>query len=313
MDKMATIKDVAREAGVSVGTISRYLNGAQLKDKNKNAIELAIDKLGYEANSVARNLKTGKSMTVGVIVPRLANMFSMRVIESIERRLQSENYSVVISDCGNNEAAELDRLKFLKRKNVDGFVLMPVGNNANAVKDIVKETPLVLIDRILDQILFDSVVIDNEKMVYENVCHLLATGIKKIGIIEGPTSISTARERSSGYGLALKKYNLKNEYSVRCQAYSYEEGANAMKLLQKEQLEAIFVSNYELSVGAVSANTDDKLKILGFDTLEFPSRFHTNYMGIQQPIEKIGEEAAGLLLERMNVLNRTIRNVVIDT
>lgn len=309
---MATIKDVAREAGVSVGTISRYLNGAQLKDKNRDAIRQAIEKLGYEANSVARNLKTGKSMTVGVIVPRLANMFSMRVIESIERRLQLENYSVIISDCGNDKVSELERLSFLKRKNVDGFVLMPIGNNANAVKEIVKDTPLVLIDRILDQPLFDSVVIDNEKMVYENVCRLLESGIKRIGIIEGPTWISTARERSRGYEKALAKYNLKNEYAVRCKAYSYEEGANAMNILQKEQLDAIFVSNYELSVGAVSANEDEKLKILGFDTLEFPSRFHTNYTGIQQPIEKIGEKAAVLLIERMKVLDLPINNMVIE-
>ncbi len=305
-ENMATIKDVARESKLSVGTVSRYLNGEQLKINNQEAIEKAIEKLGYETNAIARSMKTGRTMTIAVVVPFLANMFSMRVIESIEQELQKENYSVIITDCSGDAIKEINRIEFLKRRQIDGMILMPSGIRAENIKKSIGNIPLVLVDRILDEPVFDSVIIDNEKMTCDYVCRLLETGIRKIGIIEGPQFISTARQRSAGYEKALQKYGIKKEYVANCTEYSFAAGYRGMKELQKFDLEAVFASNYELSVGVMNANTHDSLKILGFDTFEIPVKFQDNYTGIQQPVEEIGSLAAKLLLDRIHDTEKEI-------
>jgi len=308
---MATIKDVAKAAQVSVGTVSRYLNGEQLKQRNQEAIEQAIIQLGYEANAIARSMKTGKTMTIGVIVPFLANMFSMRVIESIEQELQKYNYCVIITDCSGDKVRELERIEFLKGRQVDGMVLMPSGFQTLELKKAAGDTPFVLIDRILEEPVFDSVIADNEGMTYESVVRLLETGIRKIGIIEGPDYISTARQRREGYVRALKAFGIKDKYRAVCKAYSFKEGYEGMKRLEQYGLEAVFASNYELSAGAVNANDREDMRILVFDTFEIPVRFQDNYTGIRQPVEELGRLAAKLLLERMNQPDKEIRNIII--
>lgn len=308
---MATLKDVAKETGLALGTVSRYINGEQLKPQNMKAIENAIKKLGYETNSIARSMKTGKTMMIAVIVPYLANMFSMRVIESIEKELKKDGYCVIVTDCRGNEVEELRRIEFLKCRQVDGIVLMPSGSSAASIKEKAGKTPLILIDRILDEPFFDSVIIDNEQMTYDQVRKLLVDGIKRIGIIEGPDNISTAVQRKKGYLRALSEYGIENVHVVKCNEYSYEEGYKAMKQLEAAELQAVFASNYELSVGAVNASDNTKLRILGFDTFEIPVRFQENYTGIQQPIEKIGKLSAVTLLSRIQDPDKPIENIII--
>jgi LacI family transcriptional regulator len=308
---MATLKDVAKETGLALGTVSRYINGEQLKPQNMKAIENAIKKLGYETNSIARSMKTGKTMMIAVIVPYLANMFSMRVIESIEKELKKDGYCVIVTDCHGNEVEELRRIEFLKCRQVDGIVLMPSGSSAARIKEKAGKTPLILIDRILDEPFFDSVIIDNEQMTYDQVRKLLMDGIKRIGIIEGPDNISTAVQRKKGYLRALSEYGIENVHVAKCNEYSYEEGYKAMKQLEAAELQAVFASNYELSVGAVNASDNTKLRILGFDTFEIPVRFQENYTGIQQPIEKIGKLSAVTLLSRIQDPDKPIENIII--
>lgn len=112
---MPTIKDVAREAGVSVGTVSRYLNGAVLKEQNQRRIDAAVARLGYRRNALARSMKTGRSMLVGVIVPALSNMFSMRVIEGVEHALEAHGFSVLVADSGGDAAREREKVALLQR------------------------------------------------------------------------------------------------------------------------------------------------------------------------------------------------------
>lgn len=308
---MPTIKDVAKYTGLSVGTISRYLNGEQLKERNQTAIEQAIKILGYERNSIARSMKTGKTMTIAVIVPYLANMFSMRVIESIERELQKSNYCVIVSDCGGDLKKELARIEFMKSRQVDGFVLMPMGNRAEDVKQAVGNVPLVLVDRILNQPVFDSVIIDNEEITYRHVTSLIKNGVRRIGILQGPDTISTARQRRLGYEKALKEYGIPNEFVYSCKEFSIMEGFKGMTYLEEFQLDGVFASNYELSVGAVNAIRNENLKILGFDTFDIPVRYYDNYTGIAQPIEEIGSISARLLLERIENPEKELVNHII--
>ena len=297
---MATIHDIARITGLSVGTISRYLNGEPVKEKNKRLIDAAIEELGYRKNALARSMKTGKSMTIAVLIPVLSNMFSMRVIEAIERTVEKKGYSVLIAGCEENPKRMYEKLELMKQRMVDGFVIMPNPDCAAAeIKKITADVPVVVIDRYPDEPLFDTVTINNEELVYNKVRQLLNRGIRKIGFIEGPPGISTAYQRKQGYLKAMADAGAPVDHTEQCLTYSIEDGMRAMKELCRHDLEAVFASNYELSIGALLANDDPNRKVIGVDKIELADKLANIYEYIPQPLEAIGETAARLLLERM--------------
>ena len=310
---MATIKDVSKVSGLSVGTVSRYLNGTPLKEQNRKKIEEAIQKLDYNRNSLARSMKTGKSMTVAVVVPNLANMFSMRVIESIERVLEQHDYSVLVADCSSDEAKQFEKLYLLKNKMVDGFVLMPSSTGAEKVQAAVGTTPLVLIDRLLDAPVFDSVIIDNREIAYRKVKQALDGGVTRIGIIEGPDWIYTTHERRLGYEQALREAGIANRFSAQG-GFTYAGGYKAMQELLTYDLEAVFISNFELTVGAVQAynSSSQKLQLIGFSSLELSTVVAHPITFISQPVEEIGKQAAQLLLQRMDKPEKPIENLILN-
>lgn len=309
---MVTIKDVSKETGLAVGTISRYLNGESVKEKNRVVIEAAIERLGYQRNALARSMKTRRSMTVAVVVPRLANMFCMRVIESVERVLEQHGYSVIVTDCNGSEENQSIKIKMLKSRMVDGFVLMPTGDNAHAVKKVAGETPIVLIDRLMDMNIFDSVVVNNYEATYSLVERAVALGNKKIGIIEGPQNVYSARERLRGFNSAMADHGLCNDYH-ESGLYSFESGYCAMKKLLEYDLDAVFASNYEQSLGAIEAisDSDASVTLLGFDSIELINTVKQPYLFISQPVEDIGRRAAELLLKRIADPEKEYTNIVL--
>lgn len=310
---MATINDVAKLSGLSVGTVSRYINGAQLKKSNMDAIEDAIQRLGYRTNVIARSMKTGKSFLIAIVVPGLANMFSMRVIESLERVLEAENYSVLVSDCQGSAENEKRKLSLLCDKMVDGFVIMPTGTKAFEIQSIVQDKPVVLIDRVLDEPVFDSVTIDNREAAYRLVKRTLQDGVRKIGIIEGPQNLYTARERSLGFEMALREFGLSAEYQKRA-GFDVQSGCQVMREWMDSDLEAVFASNYEQTVGAMNALYDakKKMRVVGFDSLELAYFTNQTYDYISQPVEDIGFRAAKLLLERIENPGKKIQSIVLN-
>jgi LacI family transcriptional regulator len=309
---MSTIKDVAKEASISIGTVSRYVNGKKLKEVNRIAIEAAIEKLGYTTNSIAKSMKTGKSMTIAVIVPNLSNMFSMRIIESIENTLDKNNYNVLVAGCNGEENKQYAKLESLKNKMVDGIVLLPIGKDSNKIKRFIGDIPLVLIDRVLDRPIYDSVTINNSEASYHRVKEILHTGVRNVGIIKGPQCLSTARQRYEGYRKALKEFNIEQMNAVQG-GYTYESGYQAMQKLIQHPLQMVFTTNYELTIGAIRAINEHhiKIKLLGFDNLELSTVVNQPFEFISQPIEEIGEKAAQLLLDRIHTPTRKIVNLVI--
>lgn len=309
---MATINDIAAKTGLSVGTVSRYLNGESIKPKNKELIDAAVEELGYRKNALARSMKTGKSMTVAVLIPMLSNMFSMRVIEAIERTVECYGYSVLIAGCERSTERMYEKLEMMKERMVDGFVIMPTEDiSAARIKSITADAPVVIIDRYTDEPLFDSVTIDNERLVYDKIREIIAGGVERIGFIEGPQNISTAYQRKRGYQRAMSESGFDVPHTAACETYSVEEGMKAMRELNGRGLEAVFASNYELSLGALLANDDPSVKIIGVDKIELADRLVGSYEYVPQPLEAIGENAARLLLRRMEDKNAPIRDYVI--
>lgn len=306
----STIKDIARETGLSIATVSKYMNGATLREKNRIAIERAVKKLDYTVNEYARGLKSNKSRTIGVVIPELSNLFVTQIITKMESILREHGYSVMICDCHTDEKLECEAVHFLLGKMVDGIVNMPVCRDGRHLQSAVeKKIPIVLIDRSIESLtgIADSVLIDNTAASKTAISYLLRHGHREIGIIVGPENVFTSAQRLRGYFDACAAYGLPaDEKNVFHSDYTVQGGYESMRrLLMQQSCTAVFVTNYEMTLGAIIAINEMGLKIpeeisvIGFDNMDLSRITHPQLTIITQPLEQIGTQAANLLLEHL--------------
>jgi LacI family transcriptional regulator len=306
---MATIKDVSKRTGLSLATISKYLNGGHVLDENRAAIEAAVLDLGYSVDSLARSLKTRRSMTVGVLIPDLENVFCTGIVSSLENRLQPQGYSTIVCDYRSDAALEVQKLEFLSSRSIDGLVLMPLQGATDGIRRLQdRGVPVVLIDRPVPGIACDAVLADNLNAVYGAVERLVVAGHRRIGIVGGPKGIHTAEERLKGYLRVHEDYRLPVDPAlVRYGDYDVESGHR----LARELLDlpvpptALFVTNHEMTFGAVLALNErgvripEALSFTGFDFRDLAVLHRPSLSIVVQPLRQIGETVADLLLRRM--------------
>lgn len=305
----STIKDIARVTGLGSATISAYLNGVTVRPKNKEVIEKAIEELGYVRNEYARGLKTRKSMTIGVLIPDLKNIFSTTIISSMEDELREKGYGVIVADCKNDEEIEKKSIDFLMSKMVDGLIVMPITTNSQQLDAIVqKKLPLVIIDRLTDAQDIPHVLIDNKEVAQNSVKRLIDSNHTSIAMIAGGEKVYTAFERMQGYKQAFADSNLAvDKTNIYNGLLTIEGGYKAMKsIIEKENPPtAVFVANYEMTLGAIIAINECDKKIpkdysfIGFDNMELAQIVTPKLATINQPLELIGMNSAKVLLELM--------------
>lgn len=305
----ATIKDVARLSGLSIATISKYINGITVKEENRKRIEAAIQTLDFKVNEIARGLKTNKTMTVGVLIPSLVNLFSTHIISHIERVLHQHGYSTIICDYSHDAKLENFKFDFLMNKLVDGLIIMPEAIEPERIhKALDKDVPVVLIDRMMDDLACDAVLVDNMGASYEALSSLIEHGHKRIGIITGPRSIYTARERLKGYYRVYEDYYLKLDEALILEGdYEEQSGYELTKIMlgMENRPTALFVTNHEMTLGSVMALNEmgmeipRELSFIGFDNIEIARIFKPPLTLVIQPIAQIGVHAAQVLLKRL--------------
>ena len=307
----ATMKDIARQTGLGLATISRYLNGGKVKEQNRKAIEAAITELNFTVNEFARSLKTSKSKTIGVIIPELNNTFVASIITVMEDILRKNGYGVIVCDCNTNENLEREAVSFLVNKTVDGIINMPVCRDGSHLQPAFdKNLPVVLIDRTISTVHnnVDAVVVDNVQAAENATLHLIENGHRQIGIIVGPRDVFTSQQRLLGYNKAYEKNGLDAESKyIAFSEYSVQGGYESMNRLLAEHsgLTAVFVTNYEMTLGAIIAINEAGIKlpaelsIIGFDNLELSQVVKPKLTIIAQPLEEIGEQAAARMLSRL--------------
>lgn len=306
----STIKDIARETGLSIATVSKYMNGATLREKNRIAIERAIKKLDYTVNEYARGLKSNKSRTIGVVIPELSNLFVTQIVTKMEEILRGRGYSIVICDCHTDEKLECEAVRFLMGKMVDGIVNMPVGKKGRHLQPALeKNIPVVLVDRPIEPLngAVDAVLIDNAAAAKTAISYLLQRGHREIGIIVGPADIFTSQQRLKGYFDAYAACGLPvNEANIVYSDYLVQGGYESMRgLLMQNRCTAVLITNYEMTLGAIIAVNElgmkipDEISVIGFDNLDLSRVTHPRLTIITQPLEQIGVRAAKLLLEHI--------------
>ena len=180
----ATMKDIARVTGLGLATISSYLNGGNVREKNRIKIEAAIDELDFEVNEVARGLKTNRTKTIGIIIPELNNIFCAEIITEVEDVLRNHGYATMICDCRTDAAREAEAVEFLFRRRVDGLILMPSGKSGKHLERFLHVgKPVVLIDRNLEDVPCDSVLVDNRGAAQAAVERLFFFGFRRTASI----------------------------------------------------------------------------------------------------------------------------------
>lgn len=308
----ATMKDIARQTGLGLATISRYLNGGKVKEQNRKAIETAISELDFTVNEFARSLKTSKSKTIGVIIPELNSTFVATIITIIEDILRKSGYGVIICDCNTNEELEKEAVHFLVRKNVDGIINMPVGKDGSHLTPAFeKDIPVVLFDRTIRSLekSVDSIVVDNVQAAETATRCLIDNGHRKIGIIVGPGDVYTSHQRLIGYKQAFEKSGLEYDSSfISFGEYTVHGGHESINklLAAHSDMTAVFVTNYEMTLGAIIAINEagiklpNELSVIGFDNLELSKVVKPRLTIITQPLEEIGEQAAAKMLDRLS-------------
>lgn len=307
----STIKDIAKMTGLGLATISKYLNGGNVRAENKILIDNAIKELDYTVNHFARSLKSKKSMTIGVVIPELSNIFITTIITVIEDALRNKGYSVIICDCHSNEELEKEAVKFLISKNVDGIINMPYTvTGEHLVCATEKEIPVVVIDRYIERFgdKLDFVLIDNQEASYNATKYILEKGHKNVAILLGSEKIYTTGERLSGYDKAMKEYGIIPEKeNIFHSDYTVQGGyENMREIIKKKSATAVFVTNYEMTLGAIIAINEMDVKIpgdisiIGFDNLQLSQVVHPKLTIVTQPLEDIGNEVSALLLKRLN-------------
>ena len=319
----ATIKDIAKKTGLGLATISTYINGGNVRPQNKQAIDDAIEELGYKVNELARGLKTNKTKTIGVIIPEITAHFYISVISVLEEVFRSNGYAAIITDCHSNEELEKQAVEFLVRKRVDGIVNIPVTVDGSHLKSAFDEgIPVVFVDRILPGVDCDCVLVDNVDAVKKATELLIANKHKHIGGIFGPNEVFTTQERLLGYKLALLENGIMESEAIIVHGeYTTKSGIECMEKMITEHPEvtAVVVTSYEIMMGAVIALNQHGLKIpedisfIGFDNPDFARTVTPELYVVTQPISSIAEHTANIMLERLNGNSGASRVVRLST
>jgi len=310
----ATIKDIAKHTGLGLATISSYLNGGNVREANREKIETAIEELNFEVNEVARGLKTNKTKTIGVVIPELNNIFCAEIITGVEDVLRNHGYATIVCDCRTDKELEKEAVDFLYRKRVDGIINMPVNVDGSHLKSFQKSgKPIVLIDRKINGIDCDCVLADNLTAAKNAVKRLVENGHTKIGMIGGPEEIFTAQERLLGYKTALMEAGIVPEEKLVVQGdYTIDSGVRCLENLVKQNpdMTAVFVANYEMTMGAVIGINElgiripEDLSMIGFDNTEFARACKPKLTIVTQPMREIAKNVAQIILKRMEADQR---------
>jgi LacI family transcriptional regulator len=323
-NQVQTITHVAERAGVSTATVSRvFANPGQVSEELRRRVHQAARLLGYRPSRVARNLRVGTSMTVGVVVPDIQNPFFTGIVRGIDNVLQAAGYTLLLANSDETPAREERMLSTLRAEGVAGIVFVPISGRKGRYQHLLTSAlPLVAVDREPAGFRVDLVTVANTEGSRRAVEHLIANGHHEIALLGGPPQHSTASERQQGYELALSEAGIPvRQELIRHADFREAGGYAAMKALLgvSRPPTAVFVANDLMTLGALRAMHEggrripEDIAVVSFDDMPLATSLNPPLTAVAQPAQEIGETAAELLLARITEPDRPVRHVVLET
>jgi LacI family transcriptional regulator len=309
-----TIKDIAKELGVSPSTVSRALKDhPDISQETKKQINDLAKKLNYQPNTVALSLRQSKTNTLGIIIPEIAHFFFSAVISGIEDIAHNAGYHVIITQSNESFEREVMNTKALFNSRVDG-ILMSVSReteNYNHLQSLLDyDIPLVFFDRIIDSLNACKVIVNDEQGAYEATTHLIEQGCYRIAHLAGPQNLAISKNRLNGYKAALadNRYMIDENLIKVCGFGTFEEAEAITNEILEYRFppDAIFANNDVAAYGAMMAIRKKKLRIpediaiVGFSNWRFSSLIQPALSSVTQPGFKMGQEATRLLMKQIN-------------
>jgi LacI family transcriptional regulator len=312
MHVTVTIYDVAREAGVSMATVSRVVNNnPNVKPQTRKKVFEAIERLGYRPNAVARGLASKKTTTVGVVIPDISNAIFAEVARGIEDIANMYHYNIILCNADKKKEKEIRVVNTLLEKQVDGLLFMGGTVTEEHVRAFrTSSVPIVLCATTSEEESIPSVDIDHELAAFEAVSMLIENGHKRIAMISGTLQDpANGYMRFQGYKRALETAGLpvSDDY-IRVGNYRYESGLEVAKyfLEMKERPTAIFTATDEMAIGAIHTIQDsglrvpDDISVISVDNIRMASMVRPLLTTVAQPMYDIGAVSMRLLTKLMN-------------
>ena len=323
---MATIKDVALRAGVSVTTVSHVVNDTRhVSAKGRERVEEAIRELGYVPNAMARSLKSNTTSTLGMLIPNSSNPYFAEIVRIVEDRCFGAGYTLVLCNTDDEPRRQSVYLQVLAERRIDGLIVVSTG--AGDDDSLVTQLhglriPTVLVDREIADPACDLVETAHMQGGLLAVRHLLSLGHKRIACIGGPVGVMPSEQRIEGWRMALAEGGATPNADALLWrgGFTSQGGYEAMHaILRTEQApSAVFVCNDLMAIGALRAahesgvHVPDDLSIVGFDDIELSAYTSPPLTTVAQPKERIGALAVDMLLERVGGKRRDARKVVLQ-
>jgi LacI family transcriptional regulator len=319
---MATIRDVAENAGVPYATVSHVINNTRfVTPETRERVLAAMAKLRYRPNALARSLRPGKTNTIGLVLPDSASPFFAEISRSIEDEAFKRGYSVFLCNTETDTERELFYVDVLSKKQVDGIIFIAAGDQSDSLDFLLRENmPVVMIDREVPHVEVDAVLTDNQLGGYLATRHLVELGHTRIACIAGPSSITRSAERIIGYQKALAEVALPfDEHLVLRGDYHAMSGMEVTRALltMSPRPTAILALNDLMALGALRAAAEAHdsvprdLAIVGCDDLELARFITPPLTTIAQPKKEIGVQAVNLLVGRMAQKSRLPSRLVL--
>lgn len=312
MRKRVTLSDVAKIAGVHPGTVSRALNEeteSQVSQSTVCRVRKIAKELGYTPNTVARGLRTSRSMTIGIIVPDLTNPIFPPMVRGIDSYLAPRGYSSLVVNTDGSDATERTLFRSLMERQVDGFVVA-TGHDKH---DLMMEAHshgihAVMVNRDATGVPYPAVTGDDSQGIFDSVAHLVELGHKRLIHLAGPPGFSTSRIRTDAFMAACEKFGIHGEV-VDTTSYSVEAGQSALDRLLDEgshEFTAVMAGNDLLALGAYHSlrthglRCPEDISVVGFNDMLFANDFQPPLTTVRSPYFEMGVEAARLLLNEID-------------
>jgi LacI family transcriptional regulator len=325
MSSRLNIVDIAKKSGFSITSVSRVLNGKadkyRISKATQEKIKSIAEELNYVPNEFARNLRSGRSKTIALIVPCLKNPFFAEIASVVNTEVRKYNYITLIGDSDDNIENEKAEVSQLSSRNLDGMIIVPCGNEwDHLAKQQELGLPIILIDRYFDDINFSYVSSDNYDGAFSATKYLIQQGHTSIACIQGVKYSEPNIKRVKGFKDAMVSEGI-SQLSVTGDSFSEQNGYLETKLLLKQKIRptAIFALSNTIAMGCIKALKEEKIKIpeeislIAFDESSYLNYIEPPLTCIAQPVEDICKIAVKILFSNIIDNDTTIKNVLLKT